>query len=297
MNLRTQARALFINAAMIARLDELAFLISSKTRGRQFGVVIGVHETPASYERQFRDQLAWVAERFSIVDLPRFAELWSESSESHNKGKPPILFTFDDGRESNYTVAAPLLESYGGRGVFFVGPSFADCSEEDARIFYSSRINPGANADFETTDDWKPMTPRQIADLASRGHSVGNHTLSHPRLQGLSTHDLEREIGDSARKISAWTGRPVDAFAWTFGWDAIDPSAWEVIRRYHRFCFAPCPGLIDSRFDVPSLIWRREVEVRYSSEEFRFQYSGIVDLIWAFRRRRLRKLLRNPTIG
>ena len=139
------------------------------------------------------------------------------------------------------------------------------------------------------------MTPHQIADLVARGHSVGNHTLSHTNLRELSHDDLEREIGESARKISSWTGKPVDAFAWPFSWDAVNPHAWEVIRQHHRYCFAPCPGVVDSRVDVPTLIWRREVEVRYSSEELRFQYSGLVDLVWATRRWRLRRLLGEST--
>jgi peptidoglycan/xylan/chitin deacetylase (PgdA/CDA1 family) len=176
-------------------------------------------------------------------------------------------------------------------------PSFAECSEEQARTFYSSRINPEPRTDYETSGDWRPMIPRQIADLATRGHSVGNHTLSHASLRGLSQDDLEREIGESARKISSWTGKPVDAFAWPFSWDAVNLGAWEVIRHYHRFCFAPCPGVVDSRVDVPTLIWRREIEVRYSLEELRFQYSGLVDLVWAVRRRRLRRLLRKSGDG
>jgi hypothetical protein len=109
---------------------------------------------------------------------------------------------------------------------------------------------------------------------------------------GLSSDKLEQEIGDSARKLASWTQKPIDAFAWTFGWDAVDANAWEVIERYHRFCFAPCAGIIDRRYDSPSLLWRREIEVKYSAPEYRFLYSGLVDPWWSTRRKRLRKMLR-----
>ena len=138
------------------------------------------------------------------------------------------------------------------------------------------------------------MSPGQIGELASRGHAIGNHTLTHERLVGLSPETLEREIGDSARKLGEWTNHPVKAFAWTFGWDAIDANAWRVIQRYHRFCFAPCPGAIDSRYDAPALLWRREVEVKSSPAEYRFLYSGLVDPWWSTRRKRLRMRLRVP---
>jgi|HubBroStandDraft_4_1064222.scaffolds.fasta_scaffold22601_2 peptidoglycan/xylan/chitin deacetylase (PgdA/CDA1 family) len=290
MNFRNQARTFLIQLAALTRADELAFLVE-RLKGMR-GLVVGVHETPVSLQAQFRQQLEWVSQHFTISSLEGFSRLWQSHPESKADAKPPVLFTFDDGRESNYTVAAPLLESFGGRGVFFVVPAFAECLADEALAFYRSRINPNSRLGDECWEDWKPMTPGQIAELANRGHAIGNHTLTHQRLVGLSCEILEREIGDSARKLTMWTKKPVDAFAWTFGWDAVDAEAWKVIRRYHRFCFTPCAGAIDGRYDTPALLWRREIEVKYSEAEYRFLYSGLVDLWWSTRRRRLRKMLK-----
>jgi peptidoglycan/xylan/chitin deacetylase (PgdA/CDA1 family) len=290
MNFRSQARALLIRTATLAGLDELALRIQ-KLKGGAHGLVIGVHETPASLESQFRAQLEWASQHFTITSLEGFAQLWAQPSVSQ-ASKPLVLFTFDDGRESNYAVAARLLESFGGRGVFFVVPAFAECAPGESLSFYRNRINPDSKPGDEKWEDWKPMNPSQIEELAARGHAIGNHTLTHQRLVGLAPAELEREIGDSARKLAAWTKKPVDAFAWTFGWDAVDANAWKVIQRYHRFCFSPCAGAIDSRLDSPALLWRREIEVKYSPAEYRFLYSGLVDPWWSTRRRRLRQMLR-----
>jgi peptidoglycan/xylan/chitin deacetylase (PgdA/CDA1 family) len=296
MNFRSQARAILIQAAALARADDLAFRLQ-KLKGHPRGLVVGVHETPPSLEAQFRKQLEWASQHFTITSLDGFAKLWGQHPVCDDRRKPPLLFTFDDGRESNYTVAAPLLESFGGRGVFFVVPAFAGCAAADALAFYRSRINPNSRPGDEKWEDWKPMSPGQIGELAARGHAIGNHTLTHQRLAGLSPERLEREIGDSARTLATWTKRPVEAFAWTFGWDAIDANAWGVIRRHHRFCFSPCAGAIDSRYDSPGLLWRREIEVKYSAAEYRFLYSGLVDPWWSTRRRRLRKMLQVPRTG
>jgi len=290
MNFRSHARAFLIQTAAFVRADELAFRIQRRNRQSR-GLVVGMHETPASLEARFRGQLEWACRHFTITSLEGFARLWEQRPESNAHARPPVLFTFDDGRESNYTVAAPMLESFGARGVFFVVPAFAECTADQALSFYRSRINPDSRPGDEIWEDWKPMNPVQIADLAARGHAIGNHTLTHQRLSGLPRDVLEREIGNSARKLISWTKRPVDAFAWTFGWDAVDATAWEVIRRYHRFCFAPCAGVIDSRYDSPALLWRREIEVKYSAAEYRFLYSGAVDPWWSTRRNRLRKML------
>jgi peptidoglycan/xylan/chitin deacetylase (PgdA/CDA1 family) len=288
MSIRSQARAVLIHAAHLARLDALALQAQSR---RVPGVVVAMHETPARLQCNFRKQLEWASRHFTITDLEDFTQLWTEP-EHGNHGKSLILYTFDDGRESNYTVAAPLLESFGGRGVFFVVPGFAECADtQQALSFYRTRINPDMRPNDEDVEDWKPMSPAQIADLASRGHAIGNHTLTHERLNGLSAERLEQEIGESARKLASWTKKKIDAFAWTFGWDAIDVRAWETIRHYHRFCFSPCAGAIDPRRDEPSLLWRREIELRYSRAELGFSYSGLVDLWWQSGRKHLGEML------
>ncbi len=292
MNLRSHARASLIQAASLARVDALALYLQRLKR-RPYGLVVAMHETPVSLEAQFRAQLELASQYFTITNLEGFAKLWEHPRDDVASAKPPILFTFDDGRESNYAVAAPLLESFGGRGIFFVVPAFAESATTDQALsFYRTRINPDSKPGDEKWEDWKPMNPTQIAELADRGHAIGNHTLTHVRLIGLSSETLEREIGEGARKLLAWTKKPVDAFAWTFDWNAMDLKAWATIRRYHRFCFSPCAGVVDSRYDHPSLLWRREIEARYSAPEMRFSLSGLVDLWWSNRRRQLRNMLR-----
>jgi peptidoglycan/xylan/chitin deacetylase (PgdA/CDA1 family) len=291
-DLRNLARSLAIRAAGLVRADALC-LHSPNLKFATQVVVIAMHETPASLESHLRAQLEWASQHFRIGSLQDLADLWTQKAAfKPAPSKPLLLFTFDDGRESNYKVAAPLLESFGGRGVFFIVPSFAESAGSARSLkFYMDRIHPDCSAGAEATEVWKPMNPVQIADLASRGHAIGNHTLTHRALVELSDTELEREIGGSARQLSSWTGKPVDAFAWAFGWDAIDKSAWDVARRYHRFCFSPCAGAIHAERDHPSLLWRREIEPRYSAAEYRFAYSGIVDLLWAGRRSRLRNML------
>ena len=256
-------------------------------------LVIEMHETPARDEAKFRAQLEWVAQRYTPVDLLTFARLWHEARNgAAPMQKPPVLFTFDDGRVSNYTVAAPLLESFGARGAFFVIPQWVLCSPQEAREFYYSRIDFQPPPPHHTEEDWSPMTPAQIADLVRRGHCVGNHTFSHVRLAGLGEAELHHEIVESNALLAKWTGKPVDAFAWTFSWDSISRQAWQLIRQHHRFCFAPCPGMVDCLADSFDLIWRNEIEVRYPPAEFSFMYSGLVDPLWRKQRRQLKALLR-----
>jgi hypothetical protein len=47
--------------------------------------------------------------------------------------------------------------------------------------------------------------------------------------------------------------------------------------------FAPRPGAVHKRRETPSLIWRREIEICYFQEKLGFQYSRLIDPVWARR--------------
>ncbi len=299
MSAKTFLRSALIGTAAALRADELALGLRRwlVRRGQSPSMlVIEMHETPEQDVSRFRQQLEWVARHFTLVDLPTFARLWQEyrtnpRAFSESNSKPPLLFTFDDGRLNNYTVAAPVLESFGTRAVFFVVPQFVQCNPQEARQFYYSRIDTRQLPPDLPEEETRSMTPQQIADLSRRGHSIGNHTFSHVNLRTLPESQLHHEIVESAGQIAAWAGQPVDAFAWTFSWDSITPVAWKLIRQHHRFCFAPCPGSVDCRSDSQNLIWRTEVEVAYAPSDFRFMYAGLADPLWRSKRVRLRAAL------
>jgi peptidoglycan/xylan/chitin deacetylase (PgdA/CDA1 family) len=302
LSAKTFLRSALIRTANVLRVDELALALrhSLVRRGQSPRLqVIEMHETPERDEPLFRRQLEWAARHFTLVDLATFARLWEEyrvDSHASLQAKPPLLFTFDDGRLNNYTVAAPLLESFGTRGVFFVVPQFVLCDPEEARQFFYSRIDTRQDAPNLPEEETRSMTPQQVADLSRRGHSIGNHTYSHVNLATLPESQLHHEIVDSAKQISVWTEEPVDAFAWTFSWNSITPAAWNLIQRHHRFCFAPCPGTVDCGTDLFSLIWRTEVEVDYPPASFQFMFAGLANPLWRRRRNWLKAALHKASV-
>jgi peptidoglycan/xylan/chitin deacetylase (PgdA/CDA1 family) len=293
-DLRSFLRTSVIKTVASLHLDEVMLRRQRwrASRGGPLVLVVETHETLQRDAAQLRCQLEWVAERFTLISPETFFGLWDRKRTPPNWSKPAVLFTFDDGRESNYTVAAPMLESMGTRGLFFVVPEFVGLTAQKARDFYYSRIDPRGLTPSESPEQWTPMGPGQLADLTRRGHSIGNHTLSHVSLTGLSPSDRERQIVASAEQIASWTGKSVEAFAWPYSWNAIDREAWDLIRRTHCFCFSPCPGTADSSKDSPHLIWRTEIEAYYSRPQYGFMYSGFANPAWAGRRRRLQAMLR-----
>jgi peptidoglycan/xylan/chitin deacetylase (PgdA/CDA1 family) len=200
--------------------------------------------------------------------------------------EPAVVLSFDDGLASNFEVLAPMLEELGMRAFFFVNPEFAKTELDRARAYFLEHVYPDWSGSL-VEEDYRPMSPNQIVELSRRGHLIGNHTWSHARLNALSPGDECREIKQSRDLIASWTNSPCRVFAWTFAWDAIDKSSWQVASCTHRYIFSACPGLNWADELDRQLIWRSNVDASANLGEVRFLYSGLRDLLW----RRERRLL------
>ena len=106
----------------------------------------------------------------------------------------PIILTFDDGYEDNYTNAFPLLQKYDLVGHFFVISDFVN------------QERPGY------------MTWPQIEEMAAAGQRFGSHSRDHPSLSGQSDdylvwqalggkEALEERLGQHPRWISYPAGQ------------------------------------------------------------------------------------------
>lgn len=93
-----------------------------------------------------------------------------------------IEFTFDDGGESFLTVAAPILEKYGFRGIFYISTGYI-----------------GTKGFLDAN---------QIKELSNRGHIVGSHSHSHPeRMSALSENEVYDEWRISQMMLTEVLGK------------------------------------------------------------------------------------------
>lgn len=292
MSLRSLARDAVMRAAVLAGRDARQRRRDASAEGPPRVRVMNLHGTPWSQRDAFRRQLEWVCEHFRVIDFPTLSRWWDEpSTPLEPDTRPAVLLSFDDGFANNHAVAAEVLEEFGAHGLFFVVAGFCEQKGESAWRFYREHIRSGSVEDTLPADEWKPLRPDQVADLAARGHTIGNHTFSHARLSELDAAAARAEIERGAERLEEWTRAPVESFAWTFAWDAIGPEAWAAATQRHAFCFAPCPGQARPGRDPATLIWRTNVEPAVPRHEYRFLYSGLADSSWAARRDRLRRTL------
>lgn len=86
--------------------------------------------------------------------------------------KPLFLFTFDDGPSPDYTPEIlNLLDEYGVKALFFV-----------------------VGSNFAEQTPWALRRREILKDIVSRGHTLGNHSMSHKQLPLLSGDELMQEV-------------------------------------------------------------------------------------------------------
>ena len=86
-----------------------------------------------------------------------------------------VVITFDDGHESNYTIALPLLKKYNFKATFFI------------------------------TTDWIGklgyMKPEHLRVLKAEGMSVQSHAKTHLFLDEMSFNEIQMELAESKKNL------------------------------------------------------------------------------------------------
>jgi peptidoglycan/xylan/chitin deacetylase (PgdA/CDA1 family) len=239
------------------------------------------HDVPVQVLSIFESHLKWLAERFEIISPTQFV------SGNSGRHRAKVLLTFDDGCQDNYELVAPLLESQGLRGLFFVCPGFSGLSRA-ASVELMERSS--VLLDEKTRDSrWQRMSRQQIVDLDKRGHGIGNHTMTHVPLSRVDHSTMVREISRGAATLKDWLGHSCSFFAWTYSWNEISLSALETAQACHPYCFSPCSGL--NRWPVSQrLLWRTGIDISKPLSNLKSQISGIVDCMYSRHRHRLGSL-------
>ncbi|MBL4725131.1 MAG: polysaccharide deacetylase family protein [Rhizobiaceae bacterium] len=250
----------------ISALGQLA-----RQRHRGYVRVVNYHGTPTEQVDNFRRQLEFYQRHF--VDTPRSR---LEETLSGKAGKPAILFSFDDGYRSNYEIAAPLLEEFGFTGCFFISSGRYDNDQGDRKL-----------PDGESSDDF--MNFAEMKDLIARGHVIGCHTHSHVRLsEKLTDDELIDEIVTSRSRLQQALDDPIDTFCWVGGedWSYSIEAAKKVQEAGYNLGFMTNCQTVSSNTD-PLWIQRTNIEADWSLAQVRFCLSGIMDVIYRSKRKRI----------
>ena len=109
--------------------------------------------------------------------------IWFEDLAHVEDYDKPVILTFDDGYDDNYTELFPLLQKYNVKATIFV------IAKDTVGIAHK-------------------MTEAQIRELSDSGLvSIQSHAYSHGYLDSMSAEELEFEMTESKKIISRITGK------------------------------------------------------------------------------------------
>ena len=111
----------------------------------------------------------------------------------HGKTLPPkpVMITFDDTDEEQYSIGAAELQKYGFKGVYFI---------------MTIAINRP-----------RYMSAQQIKSLADSGHEIAAHTWDHHMVTKYVGAQWDTQMLRPRAKLESITGKPVKYFAYPFG--------------------------------------------------------------------------------
>ena len=104
----------------------------------------------------------------------------------------PVLITFDDGYEDNYTNAYPILKKYNLKATIFVVTGFLS-----KRKGY--------------------LTWEQLREMEQNGITIESHTVTHAPLPDLPDERIREELVESKQQAEAELGHPIEFIAYPTG--------------------------------------------------------------------------------
>jgi peptidoglycan/xylan/chitin deacetylase (PgdA/CDA1 family) len=148
-----------------------------------------------------------------------------------------FVLTFDDGFQTMYTQAFPVLQHYGMSATVFITTGVADLRESAARL---------------PTFEGRPMlSGPEMREMQRGGIEFGAHTLTHTDLTRLPAERIRIEMAGSKDRIESILGTPVTSFAYPFG--RSDARSRETAREYFSCACSDTLGLLSARSDPYAL--------------------------------------------
>jgi peptidoglycan/xylan/chitin deacetylase (PgdA/CDA1 family) len=146
-----------------------------------------------------------------------FEEHVESALEAAKESSTSIVFSFDDAHVSQIELAAPILEKFGVRGLFFVPASWVGIKHQVA--------------------SWTAL-----GRLLKNGHSIGSHGLTHTYLSGCSPIDLRHELYGSRAVLEDRLGHAVTSISMPGGRWSMDTIEACIVAGYqHVYTSEPTP--------------------------------------------------------
>jgi peptidoglycan/xylan/chitin deacetylase (PgdA/CDA1 family) len=170
-----------------------------------------------------------------------------------------VILTFDDGYESHYSSAKPILDKY------------------DFKATFSIVCNYVGNGNR--------MTWEEIKSLRQEGHDIASHTMNHADLSKLPPQKVEYEVAQS-KKCLLDQGINPKIFAYPFNGGSENPSVIDTIARYYDLArtatdplaFLGCNGDCDkTKYSIMG--WSHDAEMKNNALNDQQMFERFIQVV------------------
>ena len=145
-----------------------------------------------------------------------------------------VVITFDDGYDSAYQHAFPVLQRHGFCATFFLTTGNAVSARQGGRLpSFNGRVM---------------LSWAQIREMHAAGNTFGAHTLTHPDLTRLSPAQVRFEVDGSKKIIEDALGDVVASFAYPYG--RHDSQVRDIVAEHFSCACTDRLGMVDAGSDV-----------------------------------------------
>ena len=268
-------------------VSRICFLFSRLFYGRQHIRVVNYHSTPTSYAANLEQHLAFYQKHYSNTTLQELNDFLA--TKIWKKDKPGLIISFDDGLKNNKECALPLLESYGFTGWLCIPTGYLlkknteKINAEEIISIYGIKT---------TAKEGLIMTPEELEQVSHK-HEILCHTYTHMRLPQTVNDDatLNKELVQAKKELENSCGKKIEGFCWV-GEELKNYSAkaHKIIKENYHFAFQTNNSPVTKKTD-PYFIDRNNIEVWFSPALFLLTLSGLYDLMYWNKRKKLKKQL------
>ena len=148
-----------------------------------------------------------------------------------------FVVTFDDGYQSVYDEAFPVLHSYGMSATIFLSVGKDRAATPDSRL--------------PAIDGRSMLNWREIKEMNMERITFGAHTLTHPDLTRLPLDRVEAEICGSKTIIEDALSTQVSSFAYPYG--RYNRRCRDIVQQYFACACSDKLGLVTTDSDLYAL--------------------------------------------
>ena len=221
--------------------------------------------------RVFRRGMATLHENgYQTPSLP-------EAVNFMRQGKPfpdrSFVITFDDGYQTVYDEAIPILKGYGMSATVFL------------TVGEKSASNPADR--LPTLNGRSMLNWREIREMQCWGIDFGSHTLTHPDLSRLPFERIEAEICNSKAIIEDALSAPASCFAYPYG--RYDHRSREIVQQHFACACSDKLGLINRGTDLYAI---KRIDAYYLRTDRLFDLMLTRFFPWYIRTRNIPRRIR-----